>query len=103
MKVVNFLNAVIQNEARTEPSANECKHALFQIETTELAVAAIRTVTLHPKNPESFAHAARFLALYDSQLAARAHAAALVGAPTVGAQPVAAATSEANQDVSDLV
>jgi hypothetical protein len=103
VNVVKYLNAIIQGEERTEPTPNEAALALFHIETTELAVNALRQITLHPKNPEAFARAARYLALHDGQLAARQHAAALVAAPTVGAQPVAAATSEVNQDVSDLV
>lgn len=103
MNVVAFLNAIIQNESRTEPTPNDCRLALLQIETAELAVSAIRNLTLHPKNAEAFAHAARYLEMYDHQVAARALAAALVAAPPVVAQPLAAATTEANQDVSDLV
>lgn len=103
MNVVAFLNAIIQNESRTEPGPNECRLALLQIETAELAVAAIRNITLHPKNPEALAHAARYLEMYDRQVAGRAHAAALVANAPVLPQPLAPATSEANQDVSDLV
>lgn len=103
MHVIAYLNAIIQGEQRTEPNPNECRFALLQIETTELAIAAIRNLTLHPKNPEAFAHAARYLEMYDSQVAARALAVALVAVPPVGAQPVAAATPPDNQDVSDLV